>query len=160
MRENCPATNVQWISPPASFTIVTPTPAPCNVMALVMFTAVRPYKSPGWNRNRVAVLRPVVMHPLYTTSQVVVPCPGSIGWPNSSERVRRCQKSQSGSNRKKFSHIRSFFCWAFFDFLLTAHLLANLLAEAPLPGRDEGCHYDSSVLAVFYLVRSGLPKMG
>jgi hypothetical protein len=52
------------------------------------------------------------------------------------------------------------FCWPFFDFLLTAHLLANLLAEAPLPGRDEGCHYDSSVLAVFYLVWSGLPKMG
>jgi hypothetical protein len=52
------------------------------------------------------------------------------------------------------------FCWPFFDFLLTAHLLANLLAEAPLPGRDEGCHYDSSVLAVFYLVWSGLDEVG
>src|SRR5215467_13887125 len=30
--------------------------------------------------------------------------------------------------------IFGFFCWPFFGVLLGAHLLANLLAEAPLPG--------------------------
>ena len=36
----------------------------------------------------------------------------------------------------------------------------ELLAEAPVPGREEDCHCDSSVLAVFYLVRTGLEELG
>src|SRR6266550_9207712 len=57
----------------------------------------------------------------------------AVGWPNSSKRVRCYQKRQSSSDRKKFSHIRSLFLLAFFDFLLTAYLLANLLAGSAAP---------------------------
>src|SRR5437762_12282262 len=69
--------------------------------------------------NIITILSLVIMHPLHTASSVVVPCLGSVGWPNSSKRVRCCQKRQSSGDRKKFCHIRSFFCLGVFDFLLT-----------------------------------------
>src|SRR5438105_13548552 len=59
--------------------------------------------------NLITILSLVIMHPLHTASGVVVPCLGSVGWPNSSKRARCCQKRQSSGDRKKFCHIWSFF---------------------------------------------------
>src|SRR5437764_1015401 len=69
--------------------------------------------------NLITILSLVIMHPLHTASGVVVPCLSSVGWPNSSKRARCCQKRQSSGDRKKFSHIWSFFLLGFLDFLLT-----------------------------------------
>src|SRR5262249_3730448 len=101
-------------------------------------------------RNRVAVMRVCIMDRLHIRVR-------AVGWPNSSKTVRCYQKRQSSSDRKKFSHIQPLF---FVGPLLIAYLLTNLLAEAPPHGREGRLHYDSSVRAVFYLVQSGLPKMG
>src|SRR5215475_9768305 len=74
----------------------------------------------------------------------------AVGRPNSSKRVRCYQKRQSSSDRKKFSHIR---------FLLLAILWCppgrpparEFTRRSAAPrGREEACHYNSSVLAVCY----------
>jgi len=89
-------------------------------------------------------------------------CPVSV--PSDGQTVPKELHAAKNDNpaaiERNFLIFGPFFCWAFFDFLLTAHLLANLLAEAPLPGREEGCHYDSSVLAVFILLGGGLDALG
>jgi hypothetical protein len=54
-----------------------------------------------------------------------------------------------------------FFCWPFFDFLLIGlPARESTRRKRRSPGREEGCHYDSSILAVFYLVRTRLNKVG
>src|SRR5215472_7202478 len=53
----------------------------------------------------------------------------AVGRPNSSKRVRCYQKRQSSSDRKKFSHIRSFFCWPFFNFLLTRPTCSRIYSQ-------------------------------
>src|SRR5436190_19809147 len=51
----------------------------------------------------ITVLTLVIMHPLYTTSWLIMPCLCSIRWPNGCQRVRPCQNQNRRNGGEKHS---------------------------------------------------------